>query len=134
MATLKISDLSVGDWVAYKGHPYQVYSIDESGVVNARNGDGTAPLYLETDISDFEPRPITVEVLLDNGFTEIDLTQFGRSPVSRRFEHGYLGIMSFPDGTFSVFDIREISLFDARHLHELQRAVRALGLSDELTL
>lgn len=134
MATLKIGDLSVGDWVEYNGNPYFISSIDESGIVKARNGNGTLPRYLEADIAQFSPRPITVDVLLDNGLVEIDLQAFGRSTTTRRFEHGQLGIVANAEGTFSVFNVGDIGVIDVMYLHELQRAVRVLNLDKEINL
>ena len=44
MATLKISDLSVGDWVKYEDKNYRLYAIEECGLLGGkwRNGDNIA--------------------------------------------------------------------------------------------
>lgn len=140
MATLKISDLSVGDWVKYGDAPYRVYSLDESGVVKARNGNGTKPRYLEADISEFEPLPITPQILEDSG-----MTNDGQYAIKRIDDHlhleyyyhehrlrkWYCGVDEWNNHA-RVNDI----VFQAhcRSVHQLQHALRLAGADKEIEL
>ena len=68
MATLKISDLSVGDWVRYSGRDYQVKSIhgDFERVTLIGNKEQR-----EESIYAIHPIPITAEILLKNGWENL---------------------------------------------------------------
>lgn len=70
MATLKISDLSVGDWVRYKGKEYTIASIYVAAegypheVALTYQGICCGCAYIDY----LEPIPITAEILEKNGW------------------------------------------------------------------
>lgn len=70
MATLKISDLSVGDWVRYGGRDYQVKSIhgDFNRVTLIGNKEQR-----DESIYAIQPILITAEILVQNGQTKLCL-------------------------------------------------------------
>jgi hypothetical protein len=66
MATLKISDLSVGDWVRYETMPTKVMTINGfDSVVRGKASNGNIVI---AHIDCFEPIPITAEILVKNDF------------------------------------------------------------------
>lgn len=66
MATLKITDLSVGDYVYYCDRVYKVDSIEESGFVRANNTSYSCPRIMK-HLDYIDPIPITAEILKKNG-------------------------------------------------------------------
>ena len=63
MATLKISDLSIGDWVEYCGRHYKVYSLEECDFVRAKCSEDYTTSGIGKNIDYLEPIPITAEIL-----------------------------------------------------------------------
>lgn len=71
MATLKISDLSVGDWVKASGVAKRVHSIEyQNGVyfVNFSDPDTNSEDYMHAP--SIKPIPLTPEILEANGFVD----------------------------------------------------------------
>ena len=141
MATLKISDLSVGDWVEYEGLHYPITFVGygeggDGGLVNLIRPDLSC---FTCKISDIRPIPITAEILEKNGIVEENPGCFYytlRLDKNRTLynyastnewrmkiaydEAGILRTMHFIIGMNSV--------------HELQRALRLVGLDKEINL
>lgn len=127
MATLKISELSVGDWVRYDGAPYRVYSLDEYGVVNARNGNGTRPQYIEIYISKLEPLPITRQILEDSDVHYVDTFDDG----ARLYACDCCSIVE-RSGRWNLCTPR--AQVNVAHIHQLQHALRLAGVDEEINL
>ena len=71
MATLKISDLSVGDWVInHRGYPTKVQVITSDGNLLCGELDAKSEHCTHLWVQDIKPIPITAEVLEKNGFEE----------------------------------------------------------------
>ena len=73
MATLKISDLSVGDWVRYGGMDYQVKGIDASLERVTLMG---CKEQRDESIYALHPILITAEILEKNGWPMMECTHF----------------------------------------------------------
>ena len=146
MATLKISDLSVGDWVRYDNGvtPYSIRSIvrtgDQECVVLK---DNMYPDGITGFVKYLKPIPITAEILGKNGFefekasrwhiceledkTKINVwigrNNEGRIEVSKPdpFDNGY---------HFKYADIEVLNIA----VHQLQHALRLAGVDKEINL
>lgn len=134
MATLKISDLSVGDWVRCRGRNgrierLEVIRYDERIRVAVESDLGT--MYQFVDIEDIDPIPITPEILEKNGlcvveedadFSEYEL--FG----SENFSIFHI------KGTFHYrFETPQASVV-CWNVHQLQHALRLAGIDKEINL
>lgn len=127
MSELKISDLSVGDWVRIKilPVPRKILSIDgRNGVLNFEREKKTA------SIEKIKPVPITPEILEANGmkFIEMDeedgYTLYGNESVTVCAKHS--------SGLYSV----ALPLFSGavRFVHQFQHALRLAGIDKEIEL
>jgi hypothetical protein len=135
MATLKISDLSVGDWVRYRDREWQVCSIYQfTGEVGLLRKDSQ----ICESIEDIEPIPITPEILEANGFqhnkkvfadtwcwtnekdTMIEVGMFK--------DNAYLRIVQLVDGH------QQDSRLSVKHVHQLQRSLHLAGVEKEINL
>lgn len=139
-----VNNLSIGDWVCAKKFDREtpamkVVSLGESWVhleIDPEQGDP-----FEFEPSDIVGIPITSEVLEKNGFVDNGVGQHylkcgngitvrvGRSPL-------------FHDGCWLVATDKQVDetisttcvLFNARHIHELQRALRLAKVGKEVVL
>ena len=138
MSELKISDLSVGDWVMYGGRPKKVGVIDlyKNNTDDARVGflvhkqsNGWHRVHYH-NIEVFAPIPITPEILEANGmkFIEMDeedgYTLYGNESVTVCAKHS--------SDLYSV----ALPLFSGvvRFVHQLQHALRLAGIDKEIEL
>ena len=135
MATLKISDLSVGDWVYYdKGNtPYSIKSIYRTGrqdcvVLN----DSVFPEGLIGFVGRLTPIPITAEILEANGF-ERSTSQF----IVYHTDKVWISYDK-PSETWSVTmyinDFTSNLHANILHIHQLQHALRLAGVDKEINL
>lgn len=65
--SIKINEISIGDYISYCDRVYKVHSIDGQGLVGASNDSYSSPHILK-HIDYLEPIPITVEILKKNGW------------------------------------------------------------------
>ena len=127
MATLKISDLSVGDWVRWKVDD-KTYDMQVSGVTDRRIyglHDGIEYSMLLTQIC---PIPITAEILEKNGFERLlerDL-----------FYHSESGLeVAFEDGEWKhTINIHEYTIHTISGVHHIQHLLRLYGCEKEINL
>jgi hypothetical protein len=146
MTTLKISDLSVGDWVRYRDREWEVCSIYQfTGEVGLFRKDSQ----ICESIEDIDPIPITAEILEKNGFMLLSdsfstyeyATLLGKMLRSTRV---YLDApqsisVSLQDTTIERgFYHREKTsvsiLRDDLYVHDLQHALRLAGVDKEINL
>ena len=130
MATLKISDLSVGDWVEYEGLHYPI-----TFVGYGEGGDGSLVNLIRPDlscftckISDIHPIPITAEMLEKNGFVRLlerDL-----------FYHSKAGLeVAFEDGEWMhTINLHEYTIHTISGVHHIQHLLRLYGCEKEINL
>ena len=142
MATLKISDLSVGDWVRYKGKEYTIAAIYMAAegypheVALTCQGICCGCAYIDY----LEPIPITAEILEKNGWSTDGMYAFLRIDEHRQLEYYYhehklrkyyCGVDEWQnhakvnDITFAVH---------CYSVHQLQHALRLAGLDKEINL
>lgn len=125
MATLKISDLSVGDWVRYRDREWIVCSLYQfTEEVGLWRKDSQLCEY----ITDIEPIPITAEVLEKNGFERLlerDL-----------FYHSEAGLeVAFEDGEWMhTINLHEYTIHTISGVHHIQHLLRLYGCEKEIKL
>lgn len=133
MAQLKISDLSVGDWVLNRqGVPTKVQVVVSEG--NMRCGEDAKPEHsVHIWVSDVEPIPITPEILEKNGFikngayNEWNIGEWDERPfIGVSLDRQCLRVKHFSNDIF----IEGKELF----VHQLQHALRLAGVEKEIEL
>ena len=130
MATLKISDLSVGDWVRYRDREWEVCSIyqftEEVGLFRKDS-------QICESIEDIESIPITAEILEKNGFVKNG--EYNEWSTGNWEDIPFIGIsLSRPSmriknlGTDIFLDNKVV------YVHDLQHALRLAGVDKEINL
>lgn len=127
MATLKISDLSIGDYVCYCDRVYKVYSIEESGLVRANNKSYSCP-HIMKHIDYIDPIPITAAILEKNGWKrneEDEYMEYYGDPTS---------CIAHTKGTYHYrLEVPEASVV-CHFVHQLQNALRLAGVDKEIVM
>ena len=125
MATLKISDLSVGDWVRYRDREWEVCSIyqftEEVGLFRKDS-------QICESIDDIHPIPITAEVLENN---EVHKTY--EDDDYAIFRGDGLWVVKYSDGDWEL-STPPVCRVDIKYVHQLQHALRLAGLDKEINL
>jgi hypothetical protein len=154
MATLKISDLSVGDWVNVmtekltslvcceeieitRGYIHsKIKGIREEGFIAVETADSR---YTLVDIGCIGPIPITTEILEKNGFVRGNRGDFYH--YHRLDKNRTLYIHASTNGwrveiTYDAAGILRTThlIPDMNSVHDLQHALRLAGLYKEITL
>lgn len=136
---IDIKQLSIGDWVRHGFYEenMQIHLIADNGRVGTNSGR----LYVSCDISNFEPIPITREILEKNGFALVEgcsskwmlecdgiaiyLSGLGRDAsvdVYAPYGCGHFGFL------------RVMSDLHIYAVHQLQRILRVLNFGKEIIL
>jgi hypothetical protein len=153
MTTLKISDLSVGDWVRCRGRNgrierLEVIRYDERIRVAVESDLGT--MYQFVGIEDIDPIPITAEMLEKNGFTRRSsefpiyeyITLLGKmlrkTVVSLNHPYSYIACR-IEDTSKELHEPDRITVGSSVdrnpiHIHDLQHALRLAGIDKEINL
>lgn len=127
MAEIKICELSVGDWVRVDDFDKvlikRVSAIDgtrnQIGIIkNNRSG-----IYWYYD-DEFEPIPLTPEILEKNGFEE-NCGRWYNSEALMEFEQ-------YKDGWCRTINCGEYSVYFIKYVHQLQHALRLAGVEKEI--
>lgn len=127
MAEIKISELSVGDWVRYDRGTDAVQIM---GIYVRNNqecvlmSDSYFPDGVIGFVECIQPIPITPEILEKNGFEE----NFGRwynSEALMEFEQ-------YKDGWCRTINCGEYSVYFIKYVHQLQHALRLAGVGKEI--
>lgn len=139
MVTLKISELSVGDWVVWNGRRLLISSIYSAVLgfpheVALIYPDGICASIVP--VEDLDPIPITPEILEANGFVKwrgglviID------DEVSCRYEDGDLTIeRRYRDDDEGVLVERRLVNIECLFVHQLQHALRLAGVEKEIVM
>lgn len=141
MATLNISDLSVGDWVInHRGYPTKVQVITSDGNLLCGELDAKSEHCTHLWVQDIKPIPITAEMLEKNGWSIDGMYAFLRIDEHRHLEYYYhehrlrkyyCGVDEWQnhakvtDITFAVH---------CYSVHQLQHALRLAGVDKEINL
>lgn len=114
---MKPDKLMIGDWVSVGNGEY--YRLEKFGFIEILRGlhDG-----------DFEPIPLTAELLEKNGFRQAG--EF-RKGYGYDFPSQYYDNMIYLRTTTGIWNIQCAELIDIKYVHELQHTLRLCGL-DEL--
>lgn len=136
MATLKISDLSVGDWVMVNGKPRKISTLSE--VWNGSNEvligyvvhvypNGYNVVFYKP-IEHVKPIPITAEILEKNGF-ELD------SSCWRIYRNGggHIEIWEDEDRWYLSVNSKD-TLCKLHWVHQIQHLMRVWGIDKEINL
>ena len=131
MATLKISDLSVGDWVGVRcGTKINAFKVEEirfNNIIHKYVAILNNKAYgLPT--TELHPIPITVEILEKNGFERLlerDL-----------FYHSESGLeVAFEDGEWMhTINLHEYTINTISGVHHIQHLLRVYGCEGEINL
>lgn len=130
MAEIKIRELSVGDWVRYEfpeigKRNIQVNSIDEEDNHIGAGGVGASAW---SDVSKFEPIPLTPDVLEKNGWKEIV-----RNIKYQTWAQGDTYILKYSAEERYCLFMRSYEMkFSLYHTHQLQHALRLAGVEKEI--
>ena len=130
MATLKISDLSVGDWVEidhedYGWQPAQINVCGDLGI-GAYFKDIDPEEEYDCTLSQARPIPITAEMLEKNGFEE-NGGIFYNSDMLMEFEQ-------YKDVWCRTVNCGEYDVYSIKYVHQLQHALRLAGVDEEINL
>lgn len=132
MATLKISELSVGDWVHHDFYEVDmrvrtIYGDTERIIAESNGGYGVT-----CHIDHFSPIPITPEILEANGF-ERSTSQFIVYPTDKVW-------ISYdkPSETWSVTmyinNVTSNLHANIKYIHQFQHALRLVGVDKEIVM
>lgn len=130
MATIKISDLSVGDWVIVEEECSTISSIYNNGAAYAdevtltRNGICTGVKL----VSELHPIPITAEILEKNGIHRT--YEDDRYAI---FRGDGLWAVKYSDGDWEL-SMPPVCRVDIKYVHQLQHALRLAGVDKEINL
>ncbi|MBQ2797531.1 MAG: hypothetical protein IJF01_07360 [Tidjanibacter sp.] len=131
---MKIEELSIGDWVRYDfpkigKRNIQVNSIDEEDNHIGAGGVGASAW---SDISEFEPIPLTPEILEKNGWVHCGPCHWRNRDIKCscfRFGRRYWDIHTRGS---RVYRPTRISIENILHTHQLQHALRLAGIDKEI--
>ena len=123
MSEIKISDLSIGDWVAIDGRPKRISSVLETpmgGMVRCQEQSITA------FVEHISPIPLTPEILDKNGFVIVDESAdfqlYGSPECSIFFTKGTVRYrLETPQASVVCWNV-----------HELQHALRLAGVGKDI--
>lgn len=137
MAEIKISELSIGDWVVFNRIDGIWISAPLFDKANARITGvyRGAEVWLEVEgnrqfqaipLSAIEPIPLTPEILEKNGFEDNCGTWYN-SEARMEFEQ-------YKDGWCRTINCGEYSVYFIKYVHQLQHALRLAGVGKEIEL
>ena len=126
MATLKISDLSVGDWVRWKVYD-KTYDICISQITDILVRGVHDGIEYGMKITQMSPIPITAEILEKNGFEKVAIGNIYR-------HESDIEITLYGDGWWHTISLDEYSLHKINGVHQLQHLLRLFGVDKEINL
>lgn len=125
MATLKISDLSVGDWVLMNGEPAKALRLTMAGRMIFKGLSGQIYGSIGGDIF---PLPIVPEILEKNGFERLlerDLFYLSEAGLEVAFEDGEW---------MHTINLHEYTIHTINGVHHIQHLLRLYGCEKEINL
>lgn len=135
MTGIKISELSIGDWVRYDfpeigAWNMQVTSIDEEDNHIGAGGVGASAW---SDVSEFEPIRLTPEILDNNGFRKNG--EYNEWNIGEWDEHPFIGV-SLDRQCIRIKHFGNDIYIEGKvvYVHHLQHALRLAGVEKEIEL
>lgn len=130
MATLNISDLSVGDWVRYDGKEYQVQCVDGLSEIVTLFGYCEQR---EESAGNLRPIPITAEILEKNGFVKNG--EYNEWSTGNWEDIPFIGI-SLSRPSMRIKDLGTDIFLDNKvvYVHDLQHALRLAGVDKGIVI
>lgn len=130
---MKIEELSIGDWVRYDfpkigKSNIQVNSIDEEDNHIGAGGVGASAW---SDVSEFEPIPLTPEILEKNGVHFVG--NLDDDDDDRLFACPSFSVIWLKGRGEWAFSVPQSWLY-IRSVHQLQHALRLAGIGKEIEL
>lgn len=134
MATLKINDLSVGDWVYYaKGNtPYSIRSIYRTGIQDCVVlNDKVFPDGVIAFVDKLTPIPITAEILEKSGFVKNG--EYNEWSTGNWDDIPFIGI-SLSRQSMRIKNLGTDIFIENKvvYIHQLQHALRLAGVDKEI--
>lgn len=127
---MRAEDLMIGDWYAFRGHPYKCTASDIASIAECEE------IGAPTDISEI---PLTDEILEKNKMREFEHRNPGQGDnLIKKWWHKdgsyYVSLYSVGDKyTYTVGDsITRVCRI--RYVHELQHALRLCGIEKEIQI
>ena len=130
---MKVEDLMIGDWYYWEaeGKKYPMQVTKDTFKLS------------DEDISNFQPIPLTQEILEKN-FTMYDLEYFiPEYPNHNPEENDYFSIyynkwnglstiwkLEYVDGFYSDIETKSVSIVSIKYVHDLQQFLRLLKITD----
>lgn len=127
MEHIKITDLSIGDWVMYNLNRYRVVQIDEENEHVVISGIGGCR---DKHIDYIEPISIKTDMLFQNGFNRNSNNEALWIYNAHLYKIEYNIIFR----ALNISAIDKYLSMTIHHVHELQRAFRTMGLTKEFEL
>ena len=127
MAHIKITDLSIGDWVMYNLDRYRVVQIDEESEHVVISGAGG---YWDRHIDYIEPIHIKTDMLFQNGFNRDGNNEALWTYNAHLYKIEYNTLIR----ALNISAIDKHLSMTIKYVHELQRAFRTMGLTKEFEL
>jgi len=128
---MKANELMIGDWYAFRGHPYKCTASDIASIAECE--EKGAP----TDISEF---PLTPEILEKNGFIvkhpESEKRTYLKDRAGQIVVHKNRGLLFFniSGNPWKFGWFHPAFSGHIRFVHELQHALRLCGIEKEIML
>lgn len=123
---MRIEELSVGDWVKYlpNGSPAQVESVRKYGNITLEGKDFVA----STSLKHLAYIRITPEILEKNGWRN-DMADRNFWATDEVYIYNHDGVWRLRPKSPEL-----LIVVDVKYIHELQRALRLLGVEKEIEL
>ena len=127
---MKANELMIGDWVAFRGHPYRYTANDLATMAECeKNG-------VPTDTSEI---PLTDEILRSNGFEKKEKGRYVCFSIEEGYSLCYNNLLKSLDAFHTTFikgytNSRAQLSKHIEYVHELQHAMRFLGIDKEIVL
>ena len=128
MTTLKISDLSVGDWVRHDFYEMDMRVVTIHGDNKRVIAESSSGYGVTCHLDHFTPIPITAEILEKNG-----IHRTYEDDNYAIFRGDGLWAVKYSDGDWEL-SIPPVCRVDIRYIHDLQHALRLAGIDKEINL
>lgn len=125
MIKLTAKDLMIGDWVCFDGDTEHTNPVQIDGI-------STEEACVDGDWFDvWEPIPLTKEILEKNGWEDID----GGRGLFKEDKDYLLELSVFTDGkVWRTINGAEYIIFEIKWVHQLQHAIKLVGIEKEIVL